>query len=124
MLSALVLAALASSGDAVRGEVPVDGKGHAALTNQVDPMIKKLIRDEKLPGVTVAVTRNGKLLMSKGYGYADVPKRKPMLSSMRANIGSVSKAVVTGPAAFQAMKGRRHQSANQNALRFERNLWA
>lgn len=104
MVGALVLAAVAMANGLVRAELPVDGKGHIALTNQVDPLIKSMIRDANLPGVTVAVTRNGRLLMSKGYGYADAPKGTPMRANMRANIGSVSKAVVTGPAAFQAMR--------------------
>jgi len=56
--------------------------------------------------MTVAVTKEGRLLLSKGYGYAlvDGTRKLPMKPCLRSRIGSVTKAVVTGPSGFQLMK--------------------
>ncbi len=56
--------------------------------------------------MTVAVTKEGRLLLSKGYGYAmvDGATKLPMKPDLRSNIGSTTKACVTGVTGFQLMK--------------------
>ena len=58
--------------------------------------------------MTVAVTKEGRLILSKGYGYAlvDGTRKLPMKPCSRSETGSVAKAVVTGPAGFQLMKSK------------------
>jgi CubicO group peptidase (beta-lactamase class C family) len=84
------------------------GQGWKTLEETVDSLVKALIEEQNLPGMTVAVTKEGRLLLSKGYGYAliDAPRKLPMKPCMRSKIGSVTKAVVTGPSAFQLMKSK------------------
>ena len=41
------------------------------------------------------MTKGGRLILSKGYGYANTSRRTHMEPIMRSRIGSVSKAVVT-----------------------------
>ncbi len=79
--------------------------GALAFEQKVDALVNKLIDDNNLPGMTVAVSKQGRLVLTKGYGYAyyGAPKT-PMKASMRARIGSVSKAAMTGPAAYQLLK--------------------
>jgi CubicO group peptidase (beta-lactamase class C family) len=58
--------------------------------------------------MTVAVTKKGQLYLRKGYGSAlvDGTRKLPMKPCMRKRIGSVTKAVVTGPSGFQLMKSK------------------
>ena len=83
------------------------GFGPAGLSNVIDPQIEALRQAEGIVGLTVAVTRDGRLLYSKGFGLArkagDSPGTHPMRHDHRTRIGSVSKAVVTGPSAWQAL---------------------
>lgn len=84
---------------------PAQGGGHGALTIAVDAAVRAVMDDDdtRIAGMTVAVSRNGKLLLNRGYGFANVATGEKMYSWKRARIGSVSKAVVTGPAGWQLM---------------------
>lgn len=83
------------------------GFGPANLSNAIDSQIEAFRQNEGIVGLTVAVTRDGRLLYSKGFGLArkagDSPGTHPMRHDFRTRIGSVSKAVVSGPATWQAL---------------------
>jgi CubicO group peptidase (beta-lactamase class C family) len=50
------------------------------------------IQRDDIPGAVVAVVRDGKLIFSRGYGYADLKKKTPVLpDGTLFRIGSVSK---------------------------------
>ncbi|NOX36814.1 MAG: beta-lactamase family protein [Calditrichaeota bacterium] len=81
------------------------------LAAKIDTLIEATRQHYKIIGMTVAVSQAGRLLHSKGYGYAKaniLPQGglefAPMLQDMRTRIGSVTKAVITGPVAYQAME--------------------
>lgn len=81
------------------------GSGYASLATRIDPLVRTFMQDEdtRVLGLTIAVSRNGKLLFNSGYGVADQAAETPMYPWMRSNIGSVSKAVVTGPVGWKLM---------------------
>ena len=56
-------------------------------------LIEALVRDARLPGLSVAVSIDGKLLWSEGFGYADLEQRVPVTPQSRFRIGSVSKTI-------------------------------
>jgi CubicO group peptidase (beta-lactamase class C family) len=84
------------------------GEAWPALEEKVDSLVEALIAENNLPGMTVAVTKEGRLLLSKGYGYAlvDGTRKLPMKPCTRSRIGSVTKCTETGPAGFQLMKSK------------------
>ena len=86
--------------------IPSSGDGHANLAPQVDQFVKDLMKQENLPGMSVAITQGGRLILAKGYGYANVQTKAVLKKNSRLRIGSVTKAVVTGPAGFQLMKAK------------------
>ena len=45
----------------------------------------------KVPGLSVAVGREGKVILSEGFGFADVAAKKPVTTKTLFRIGSVSK---------------------------------
>ncbi|HUF82506.1 MAG TPA: serine hydrolase domain-containing protein, partial [Burkholderiales bacterium] len=63
---------------------------------------------EHIPGLAVAVLRNGELVWSKGYGWADFEKQIPMTPDTIQNIGSVSKTF-TATAVMQLWEAGRFQ---------------
>ena len=85
------------------------GKGWGQLEEKVDSFVAALFEEKSLPGMTVAVTKEGRLLLSKGYGCAlvDGTRKLPMKPCSRSKIGSVTKAVVTGPSGYQLMKSKK-----------------
>ena len=84
------------------------GEAWGQLEEKVDSFVESLIEEKSLPGMTVAVTKGGRLILSKGYGCAvvDGTRKLPMKPCMRSRDGSVTKAVVTGPSSFQLMKSK------------------
>lgn len=57
---------------------------------QVDTLFTKWKRPDT-PGAVVAVIRNGKVVLNKSYGMADLERRVPMTPAARFVIGSMSK---------------------------------
>ncbi len=63
-----------------------------AATN-LDLLITERLRQVNLPGATVAVSRDGRMIFNKAYGFANVEKSALMKPYHRACIGSVSKVL-------------------------------
>ena len=71
-------------------EIPVTGPDVPGI-EQYDEAIKALMVEWKLPGLTLAVARDGKLIVARGYGYADYDAKQPMQPYSRMRIASASK---------------------------------
>lgn len=84
------------------------GEAWDQLEKKVDSLVAVVFEKGNLPGMTVAIAKEGRLLLSKGYGYALVNRTRklPMKPCLRSRIGSVTKAVITGPSGFQLMKSK------------------
>jgi len=57
-----------------------------------DAIVTKAMADSKIPGLSVAIVRDGKVIYAKGYGYRDVEKKLPVTTDTLFAIGSVSKS--------------------------------
>lgn len=76
-------------------ESHITGDGLTSVTDVVDKLMREHLRINKIPGATVAASHNGKLIISKGYGYSNVETETPMQPTSRTRIGSVSKIITT-----------------------------
>lgn len=61
----------------------------------LDAYVQAKMKEGNIPGVSLAVMDNGRLLYAKAYGYADVTARAPARPELRFEIGSISKTFVT-----------------------------
>jgi CubicO group peptidase (beta-lactamase class C family) len=59
--------------------------------DDIDGYITKRMAQEGIPGLSVAVLRDRRLVWSKGYGWANIGESVPMTPDTVLNIGSVSK---------------------------------
>lgn len=84
---ATVLALHAPSACARDGARPA---GEQALASRIDAAIAPYYKADA-PGATVIVTENGKTVLRKAYGMADLAKGTPMTPDMRLRIGSITK---------------------------------
>ncbi|MHC5065625.1 MAG: serine hydrolase domain-containing protein, partial [Planctomycetota bacterium] len=57
----------------------------------IDQIVAQAMDREKIPGVTVGIAKDGKTLLSKGYGYADLELEVPMRAEHVFRIGSITK---------------------------------
>jgi CubicO group peptidase (beta-lactamase class C family) len=87
MIGALVAVLLwASAGKAQTP--PTDSSALSTL----DDVVKKAISEWKIPGLSIAVVKNGQVIYSKGFGYRDVDKKLPVTTDTLFAIGSISKS--------------------------------
>lgn len=66
-----------------------------APTKQVDDLVYQFMREENVPGATLAVAYNGKLVYAKGYGFADAQEGERMEVQTRSRISSISKTITS-----------------------------
>lgn len=63
----------------------------AGIGSRVDQAVEQILARNHIPGMAVAVTYNGEVVVAKGYGLANVTSQTPVTSATGFAIGSVSK---------------------------------
>ncbi|MHA1719921.1 MAG: serine hydrolase [Promethearchaeota archaeon] len=61
-------------------------------TEKIKNLIKKIIQNQKIPGITVGIVSGNDIIYSEGFGYKDVDELIPMTLNTYIGIGSVSKS--------------------------------
>lgn len=74
------------------GPIPSSGASHDG-TLPLDEMVTAFLEEHNVAGATVAVAKHGKLLYSRGFGYADVTVLQKMQPDATMRIASVSKPI-------------------------------
>jgi len=69
---------------------PVTGKA-ASGTEALDEAIVGIISRHGIPGASLAITKDGKLLVARGYGWANLATREPVKPDTLFGIASLSK---------------------------------
>jgi CubicO group peptidase (beta-lactamase class C family) len=92
----------------------------AELRSFLDKVIGSYLAKMKIPGAVVSVVKDGKLLLARGYGYADLERKIPVSPETTLFfVGSVSKPV-TATAVMQLVeRGRLRLDADVNRYRFD-----
>lgn len=62
-----------------------------ARADEVDEYVKAFIRKQNIPGLSLAVVRDGKLVKAAGYGLANLELNSPATSETVYEIGSMTK---------------------------------
>lgn len=64
-----------------------------SLQVRMDNTIPSLMEKNNVPGLAIAIIENNKIILKKGYGFADIENETPVTPQTGFNIGSVSKTV-------------------------------
>jgi CubicO group peptidase (beta-lactamase class C family) len=64
-------------------------------TDSTDIIVEKMMKEQGITGLTLAVVKNGKPVVNKGYGLANVELNVPVTSETVIRLGSVSKQFFT-----------------------------
>ncbi len=62
-----------------------------ARADQLDQFIAAQMKERKIPGLSIAVIRDGKVVRATGYGFADLELKVPATKDTVYEIGSISK---------------------------------
>jgi N-acyl-D-amino-acid deacylase len=88
----LASTALTFAGFARAADIPVTGGTSPALA-PLDALFTKFLKTHAIPGVGVAVTRNGKLVYARGFGHANIEKNTPVEPTSAFRLASISKPI-------------------------------
>ncbi|MFA5713880.1 MAG: serine hydrolase domain-containing protein [Bacteroidales bacterium] len=64
-------------------------------TGVVDELVYQFMGKNQVPGITLAVAKDGKLIYTKAYGFADSESGERMTTDTRSRISSISKTVTS-----------------------------
>lgn len=72
--------------------IPADGKPSGVNLKGFDAFVMKVIREWQVPGVSIALVKDGQVLMARGYGYRNIGKMLRVTGRTLFAIGSCTKA--------------------------------
>ena len=78
----------------------------AALADPVDDFVRKQLEASRVPGLSLAVIKDGTVVKVAGYGFADRDKRIPAQPDTVYKIGSVSKQFIATAVMLLVQDGR------------------
>lgn len=77
---------------AAGSKIPATGPRTATLQS-LDIGMKQILTRWQIPGASLAIARKGKLIYSRGFGYANVEKQEPVQPDSMFRIASISKSI-------------------------------
>ena len=77
-----------------------------ATTAKIDEFINAEMQRQKIPGVSLAVVRDGRIIYAKGYGYANVEHQVPVKPETIFQSGSVGKQFTAMAVMMLAEEGK------------------
>lgn len=78
----------------------------AALGARMDPAAADALREIPAAGFSVAVMRDGELILAKGYGYADLAERVPASANTIYRLASITKQFTAAAILHLAEQGK------------------
>ena len=89
----------------VVAKLPMTGETPESM-QAYDRLIAEFMHKWKLPGGQIAVVKDGRLVLVRGYGWADVERQKPVQPGTRFRVASVSKPI-TAAAVLRLVEQKR-----------------
>lgn len=78
----------------------------APASSAIDDLVKEQIRTYKIPGLSIAVTRQNQIIFSRSYGLADVDNQIPVTPRTLFRVGSITKTITATAAMILAERGQ------------------
>ena len=86
--------------------VIVFSTSNRAQTDPVDDFIRAEMRQQRIPGMSIAVIKDGVVVKAAGYGYADVERKIPSTPDTVYKIGSLTKQFIAAGVMRLVEQGR------------------
>jgi CubicO group peptidase (beta-lactamase class C family) len=80
--------------------------GEAVRADAVDDLVQHEISVQKIPGISIAVIENGKILKARGYGFADLELDVPASAETVYQLASVTKQFTAAAIMLLAEDGK------------------
>ena len=112
VLSGSLLAAAGgqkSATSAEKGKVPSTSATSKAPANSLqdfDTFVQRTMSDWKVPGAAIAILKDGKVVLSKGYGFRDTKGNLPVTEQTLFPIASITKSFTVATLGTLASEGK------------------
>ena len=77
-----------------------------ATVHEARTLLQQDLVEKRYPGIAVAVSVDGRTVLSEGFGYADLEHRVPMTPSVKFRVGSIAKPMTAATVATLYQQGR------------------
>ena len=84
----------------------VRAEWYGAAIEESRRLAHALLLEDNLPGLSVAVAKNGEIVWTEGFGWADLEGRLPVTPRTQFRLGSVSKTLTAAALALLHERGR------------------
>ena len=78
----------------------------ARAASELDILVRKQMAAAQIPGLALGIAREGRVIFSRGYGFADLAKRWPVAPDTMFHIASITKTI-TATAIMLLVEDRR-----------------
>ena len=78
----------------------------AARQDKTDEFINAQLREQNIPGLALAIVKDGKVVKAQGYGYADLDRKVPVTPDTVLKIASVSKQFIATGIMLLVQRGK------------------
>ncbi len=85
--------------------LPVTGEAAPGLAS-FDRTLTAFLEKKGIPGAALAVVKEGRLVLARGYGWADLETKRPVLPTSLFRIASLSKAITAAAVLQLADRGK------------------
>ncbi len=90
---------------AADSDLPANGKSGAGLEH-FDAMMLDTLKHDSVPGGALAIVKDGRLVLAKGYGWANVETKEPVRPAMLFGVASISKSITAVTALKMIEEGK------------------
>lgn len=87
LMGAMVLSIAGLMSSVLAASTPTENQ----LSVRVDAAVRRQMKDQRIPGLSLAVVRNGKVVKAAGYGVADLELNVPVRPQTIFEAGSITK---------------------------------
>ena len=102
----LTISPMHTSADAVPSRVVAEpSEAWSAAVEQARRVARSMLKDENLPGVSLAVAVDGRVVWAESFGWANVEHRVPATPRTQFRIGAVSKPLTAAAAGLLHERG-------------------
>src|SRR4051812_25765416 len=105
LLALLPIASERARSDFDEPSLPSAGQADPNLS-VLDRLVVDFVRTHKVPGATMAVAKDGRLVYARGFGYADLERRDPVQANSLMRIASVSKPITAAAILLLVQQGK------------------
>jgi CubicO group peptidase (beta-lactamase class C family) len=82
------------------------GSSPGARADEVDDYIRSEMRDQHIPGLSVAIVRSGRVVKAQGYGLASVELNAPATADTVYPLASITKPFTAAAVLLLAQEGK------------------